>query len=61
MIGLALRYSPYVRALLGAILESIGTADEHLKPLKVSLNAQTRYKLNISKDILPTLSNWNIR
>ena len=61
MIGLALRYSPYVRALLGAILESIGTADEQLKPLKASLNAQTRYKLNISKNILPTSTNWNIR
>ena len=61
MVFLALRYTPYVRALLGAILESIGADDELLKPLKASLNTQTHYKLNISKEILPTLSNWNIR
>lgn len=61
MIGLALRYTPYVRALLGAILENIGATEEQLKILKTSLNPQTHYKLNISKEILPTVSNWNIR
>ncbi len=61
MIGLALRYSPYVRALLGAILENIGMSEEQTKVLKDSLNAQTRYKLMITQETLPTISNWNIR
>ncbi len=61
IIGLALRYSPYVRALLGAILEQIGMSDEQTKVLKESLNAQTHYKLFISRETLPTISNWKIR
>ena len=61
MIGLALHYSPYVRALLGAILEHIGVGKEQTKPLRHSLNALTHYKLLISQENLPTLSNWNIR
>ena len=61
MIGLALHYSPYVRALLGAILEHIGVGEEHTKPLRQSLNALTHYTLRISPETLPTLSNWNIR
>ena len=61
MISLALNYSPYVRALLGAILELSGLGEEQLKPLRSSLNAQTRYKLKLSQEILPTIANWNIQ
>ncbi len=61
MIGLALHYSPYVRALLGAILEHIGVGEEQTQTLRHSLNALTHYTLQISPQALPTLSNWNIR
>lgn len=61
MIGLALRYTPYVRALLGAILEHIGVGEEQTKTLRKSLNAQTHYNLSISQETLPTQQNWNIR
>lgn len=54
---LAEQYTPYVRALLGAIMEKmkIDTFD-----LKSSLNGVTTYKLPISDIILPTKQNWNI-
>jgi hypothetical protein len=54
---LAEQYTPYVRALLGAIMEkmNIDTFD-----LKSSLNGVTTYKLPISDIILPTKQNWNI-
>ena len=60
IIQLALPYAPYVRALLGAILEHLGLKNE-LQSLRDSLNPMTRYKLYISEEILPTRSNWNIR
>ncbi len=59
--NLALRYSPFVRALLGAILEHIGISGEQTQTLRRSLNTQTHYKLTISQEALPTQSNWNIR
>lgn len=60
MIELALLYAPYVRALLGAIMEHLGLGKE-LQPLRDSLNPMTRYKLYISEEVLPTRSNWNIQ
>ena len=60
MSSLALLYTPYVRALLGAILEKLGR-NELTKTLKKSLNDFTHYNLHLSEDILPTKDNWNIR
>lgn len=60
MASLALLYTPYVRALLGAILENLGRK-ELTKVLKKSLNDLTHYNLHLSEDILPTKDNWNIR
>ena len=57
---LALPYAPYVRALLGAIMEHLGFK-KGLQTLRSSLNPMTRYRLYISEEILPTRSNWNIR
>jgi len=54
---LAISYTPYVRALLGAIMEmnNINTYN-----LKVSLSGVTTYKLPVSDDALSTKQNWNI-
>ncbi|NDV66297.1 DUF6088 family protein [Bacteroides sp. 224] len=54
---LAISYTPYVRALLGAIMEqnNINTYN-----LKASLSGVTTYKLPISDDVLLTKQNWNI-
>lgn len=60
MINLALLYTPYVRALLGAILEKLGSG-ELTNTLKKSLNDLTHYNLHLSEDVLPTKNNWNIR
>lgn len=57
LVSLSKNYTPYVRALLGAILESIG-AD--VNDLRNTLNGVTTYKLPISIQSLPTKNNWNI-
>lgn len=54
---LAAGYAPYVRALLGAVLESIG-ADTSV--LRKNLNGTTKYKIPVSEQVLPTKENWNI-
>ena len=54
---LAESYAPYVRALLGAILEHIGT---DTFGLRITLNGVTTYKLPVSVEALPTKSTWNI-
>lgn len=50
-------YTPYVRALLGAILESNG---KQTYGLEMTLNGVTTYKLPISEKALPNKKNWNI-
>lgn len=57
LAALAEGYTPYVRALLGAILEYIG-ADTF--GLRDTLNGITTYKLPVSAQALPTKSTWNI-
>lgn len=54
---LAMPYTPFVRALLGAIYERLSLP---IKALKASLNGTTYYKLHIDNDVLPTKSNWRI-
>ena len=56
---LALKYTPSVRALLGAILEEINLADPEL--LKNSLNPITKYKIRGAENILTTTEKWNIQ
>lgn len=60
IIDLAIKYTPFVKALLGSILELIGMSKESLKPLKESLTGISKYRLPISEDILPTKINWRI-
>lgn len=60
LVELSMQYTPYVRALLGAIMEHQGLNAE-LEPLRASLNAMTEYKLRISEEVLPTIGKWNIK
>lgn len=57
LADLSLAYTPYVRALLGAIYESMGLETENISK---SLNGVTSYKLPISDNALPNKRNWNI-
>lgn len=55
---LAIKYPPATRALLGALLEEIGSQSETLKK---SLNPITIYKLSGVAKLLSTAENWNIK
>lgn len=57
LINYAENYPPSVRALMGAMLENIGY---YHYGIKRSLNPFTGYKLDISANLLPNKSNWNI-
>ena len=54
---LSLAYTPYVRALLGAIYENMKLETETISK---TLNGVTSYKLPISDKVLPNKRNWNI-
>lgn len=60
LIRLALKYPPYTRALLGAMLEQIDSATLKLEGLKRSLNPITRYKIPGASLILSDAENWKI-
>lgn len=60
MIQFGLAYPPRVRALLGAILDSLGKTN-NLEQLRLSVNPLTDFVLGISIDTLPEAANWNIR
>lgn len=59
MVRLAIKYTPQVRALVGAIMENYFRIIP-VETLRKSLNGLTTYPLNISKEVLPNQSNWNI-
>jgi len=58
--GLAQKYPPLTRALLGAILEEIGNASI-AEPLRKSLNPISMYKLSGIGKVLAASPKWNIR
>ena len=58
--NLALKYTDYVRALCGAILEMNNADKSLLALLDKSLNGISSYKLDISENILPTKAKWRI-
>jgi hypothetical protein len=60
LVRLSLKYTNYVRALCGAMLEQVGAEPELLDKLKKSLQAITSYKIPISESVLPTKIKWNI-
>ncbi|MBR0573437.1 MULTISPECIES: DUF6088 family protein [Pasteurellaceae] len=59
MVSLALKYTPRTRALLGAILQSLGEV-LYLDRLKSSLNPLTSYKIELNKEVLQNTRDWNI-
>lgn len=59
MIRLAMKYNPFTRALLGALMENSGNMDIAEK-LKKSLNPITSYNLSGIQNTLETAKNWNI-
>jgi hypothetical protein len=60
LVRLSLKYTDYVRALCGALLEQIGADTELLGKLKKSLQGLTTYKIPVSETVLSTKSKWNI-
>ncbi len=60
MIRLAKKYPPFVRALLGAMLESL-MSKKAVEPLANSLNPITKYKIGVSINCLPNAAKWNIQ
>ena len=54
---LSLAYTPYVRALLGAIYENM---ELNTETISKTLNGVTSYKLPISDKVLSNKRNWNI-
>ena len=56
----SLKYTNYVRALCGAILEDIGYDGGLLEYIRKSLNGVTNYYLPISESALSTKQNWRI-
>jgi hypothetical protein len=60
LLKYALVYPPRVRALLGAVLENIGSNAENIEKLKESLNSLTTIKLDVKESELPTKSKWYI-
>ncbi len=55
-----LKYTSYVRALCGAILEELDSSAFLLDTIRSSLNCITEYRLPISESTLPTKKNWRI-
>ena len=54
---LALKYTNFVRAMVGAILEYMGCQAECIRK---SLNGLSSYTLPIPASVLPTKNNWRI-
>jgi hypothetical protein len=55
---LSLSERPYVRALLGAILENMGS--DEAQRIRASLNPLSSYKIGISVKLLPNKKAWRI-
>jgi hypothetical protein len=51
---------PRVRALVGALVETLGHRDDALEALRKSLNPLTRFKLRATDDVLPTAGAWHL-
>ena len=57
LVALAQAYTPYVRALLGAMLEQKGLPTYDLKR---RLNGVTSYKIPVTESVLPNKKEWRI-
>ncbi len=54
---LSLKYTSYVRAIVGAILEYLGRPTDVVRR---SINGVSSYKIPIAESVLPTKNNWRI-
>lgn len=59
LVELAIKYPPFVKAIMGAIMEQVGVVTLSYR-LRYSLNGVTYYKLPISDNVLPNKKNWRI-
>ncbi|WP_103864807.1 DUF6088 family protein [Aquimarina sp. I32.4] len=59
LVDFAKVYPPKVRALLGAILQSL-SLNELSKQLKETINYLSSYEFGLSQKILPSIENWNV-
>jgi len=60
LVKYALNYPPRARALLGALMETIGTKED-LNQLRQSLNPLTTFNIAITQEILPNSKKWFIK
>ncbi|MGV8093143.1 MAG: hypothetical protein AB2L24_14895 [Mangrovibacterium sp.] len=58
---LVLKYTPFVHALCGAILEMSGAEESILKKISESLNPVTEYSIPLSETVLPNKKKWRIK
>jgi hypothetical protein len=58
---LVLKYTPYVQALCGAILEMSGADSSTLMKISNSINPVTEYSIPISETTLPNKKKWRIK
>ena len=60
LLQYSFEYPPRVRALLGALLDTIGIVLE-LSALQKSLNPLTKYNYGLQNNILPNAIQWNLK
>lgn len=60
LISCGIAYPPKVRALLGALLESMNIDTVNLSLLKKSINPSSSYSYGITPKMLATVNSWNI-
>jgi len=51
---------PRVRALVGALAETVGDHSEAVDSLRKSLNPLTTFKVHATRDVLPTGPEWQL-
>ncbi len=61
LVRFALAEPPRVRALVGALVESLGCKDSYVHELRKSLNPLTTYRLGGIEKVLPEAATWYIK
>lgn len=61
LANLALKYTPAVQALCGAMLENISADELVTNKLAASLNPVTEYNIPVSESALPNKNKWRIK
>ena len=58
LLQLSKNERPFVRSILGALMENIGQSQQKL--FKASLNPITKYKMGFKEDLFPNMESWGI-